>query len=233
MLGLLGQTLINVVTKVATSPFAAVAGLVGASGDELGRVAFESGSEAISDEEQVELASLVKVLVEKPSLRLEIRGRADPEVDDPGLRRAKVESDIRLSAYQRMSRRARESIGDPAAVVLDADDRLDELDRLVRDRIGQRARDLVPAEAMPSRGPERTRVVSAAALKALVGQVTLGDADWRKLARARAAAVQAAILSTAEISPDRVFLVDVEVAEEGTVDSAARGVVTELALKVD
>jgi len=233
VLGLLGKTLVNVVTRVATSPFAAVAGLVGASGDDLARVTFDSGSDALSSEEETELASLVKVLVAKPSLQLEIRGRSDPVVDEPGLRLAKVESDLRVAAYQRMSRRARESLGDPAAVVLEPDDRLDELDRLVRDRIGGRARDLVPAEGMPPRGLERTRVVSQAALSALAEKVVLNEADWRNLARSRAAAVQTAMLASDEITADRVFLVDVAVIASGVAEEGSPGVPTALALKVD
>jgi len=233
VLGLLGKTLINVVTRVATSPFAAVAGLVGASGDDLARVTFASGSDVLSDEEETELASLVKVLVDKQSLQLEIRGRADPAVDEPGLRLAKVESDLKLAAYQRMSRRARESLGDPAAVVLEADDRLDELDRLVRERIGGRAQDLVSAERMPPRGAERTRVVSEAALSSLAEKVVLNDADWRNLARSRAAAIQAAMLASDEITADRVFLVGVEVAAQSVAQDGAMGVSSELALKVD
>ncbi|MBB84557.1 MAG: hypothetical protein CL931_12175 [Deltaproteobacteria bacterium] len=211
ILGLVGQALVNVVTKVATSPFAAVAGLVGASGDDLAQVAFTSGSPRISEVESTELASLVPILVERPALHLEIRGRADPVADARGLRREKIEAVVRLDAYERMSSRAREQVGDPAAVVLDLDDRLDGLDRLTRARLGQRARDLVPSESLPPRGEERDRVVSEAALDALAAEVELAESDWRRLARARAAAIQGALLASAEISADRLYLTEVEI----------------------
>lgn len=211
VLGLLGQALVNVVTRVATSPFAVVAGVVGAAGDDLAQVAFAPGASRLSEVERRELASLVPILVERPALHLEIRGRADPVVDEPGLRREKVEAAVRLAAYERMSRRAREEVGDPSAVVLDADDRLDGLDRLARARLGQRARDLVPAESLPPRGEERDRAVAEAALEALAAAVALADSDWRSLARDRAAAIQRQLLSTDELSPDRLFLVEVEI----------------------
>ncbi|MEM9175209.1 MAG: DUF748 domain-containing protein [Myxococcota bacterium] len=211
ILRLVGQALVNVVTKVATSPFAAVAGLVGASGEDLAQVAFASGSPRLSDVEGSELASLVPILVQRPALHLEIRGRADPVADEPGLRREKIEAAVRLDAYERLSSRERERVGDPSALVLDEDDRLDGLDRLCRARLGRRARDLVPAEALPPRGPERERVVAEAALEALAADVALVESDWRRLARARAAAIQGALLASAELSPDRLFLTEVEV----------------------
>ena len=211
VLRLLRKALVNVVTKVAKSPFAAVAGLVGASGDDLAQVAFASGSPRLSELEGSQLASLVPILVERPALRLEIRGRADPVADEPGLRREKVEAAVRLDAYEQMSSRDRKRLKDPSNVELDADDRLEGLDRLARARLGQRARDLVPADALPPRGEERDRVVAEAALVALAAQVDLEVADWRRLARARAAAIQGALLATAELSPDRLYLVDVEI----------------------
>ena len=199
VLRLLRKALVNVVTKVAKSPFAAVAGLVGASGDDLAQVAFASGSPRLSELEGSQLASLVPILVERPALRLEIRGRADPVADEPGLRREKVEAAVRLDAYEQMSSRDRKRLRDPSNVELDADDRLEGLDRLARARLGQRARDLVPADALPPRGEERDRVVAEAALVALAAQVDLEEADWRRLARARAAAIQGALLATAEL----------------------------------
>ncbi|MCR9097296.1 MAG: DUF748 domain-containing protein [bacterium] len=208
---LLRKALVNVVTKVAKSPFAAVAGLVGTSGDDLAQVAFASGSPRLSELEGSQLASLVPILVKRPALRLEIRGRADPVADEPGLRREKVEAAVRLDAYEQMSSRARKRLRDPSNVELDAEDRLEGLDRLARARLGQRARDLVPADALPPRGEERDRVVAEAALDALAAQVDLEEADWRRLALARAAAIQGALLATAELSPDRLFLVDVEI----------------------
>ncbi|CAM9565125.1 unnamed protein product, partial [Discosporangium mesarthrocarpum] len=229
VLGLLGKALVNVVTRVATSPFAVVAGVVGLSGDDLSHVAFEPGGAILSETERSELASLVPILVARPALHLEIRGRADPVVDEPGLRREKVEAALRLDAYERMSRPDRERVGNPSAVVLDDDDRLEGLDRLARERLDRRARDLVPSELLPPRGAERDRVVAEATLDALAAQVALVDADWRSLARERAAAIQRELLSTEELSPDRLFLVEVEIgpAADGEAVTALLELVTD------
>lgn len=229
ILGLLGKALVNLVTRVAMSPFAAVAGLVGVSGDDLAVVNFESGSERITEEERVELDTLAAVLVKRPELQLKIRGRADPAVDEAGLRRKRVEAEVRLAAFQSLSRRERKRVGEPATLDLADDDRLDGLTQMYRDRIGGRVRDLMPEAVYPPRGSGRTRALSDAVLEALAAQIVIGDAEFRTLARARAAAIQGAMLASELVSADRVFLVDVEVGPVGEADR----VPTELALSTE
>ena len=94
---------------------------------------------------------------------------------------------------------------------------------------GGRVRDLIPEADYPPRGPGRTRALSDAALEALAAQIVIGDADCRTLARARAAAIQGAILASELVSADRVVLVDVEVGPVGEADR----VPTELALSTE
>ena len=131
-----------------------------------------------------------------------------------------------MAAFQSLSRRERQRVGEPAALDLADDDRLDGLTQMYRDRIGGRVRDLIPEADYPPRGPGRTRALSDAALEALAAQIVIGDADCRTLARARAAAIQGAMLASELVSADRVFLVDVEVGPVGEADR----VPTELAL---
>lgn len=100
---------------------------------------------------------------------------------------------------------------------------------MYRDRIGGRVRDLIPEADYPPGGPGRTRALSDAALEALAAQIVIGDADCRTLARARAAAIQGAMLASELVSADRIFLVDVEVGPVGEADR----VPTELALSTE
>jgi len=231
VLGLLGKALVNVLTKVATSPFAAVAGLVGASGDDLAQVRFASGSDAVSTEEAAEIEKLVTLLVDRPSLRLEIRGRANPAIDEPGLRRTRIEAALQMAAFQGLSERGREEVGDPANIELEEEERIRELERIYRERTGERVRDLIPTEELPPRGLERDRRLAAAAEEALAARLELTEADLRTLARARAAAVQGALLGSDQIDASRVFLVEVEVAQAEQAVDGVGGIPTELALR--
>ncbi|MDQ8203083.1 DUF748 domain-containing protein [Pelagicoccus sp. SDUM812003] len=69
--GLILQTFGNLVLKAATSPFKFLAGMVGGSED-LDTIHFDPGSIAISGETRSKVDSLVKILNQRPALRLEL-----------------------------------------------------------------------------------------------------------------------------------------------------------------
>ena len=215
ILGLLRRAAARLVTRVATTPFALIGGLVGASGADLGRVVFAPGSEQLSSGEDAELEILATALMERPSLHVQIRGRVDPGVDGPALRRAKVEAELQRAAFQDLSQRERERIGDPEAVELSSAERFTLLEKLYRERTGERARELLtgesPTGAAVASASEEAR--TARLVEAVAAHVELGDSDWRALARARAVSVQTALVAAGAIDPGRVFLVDVEVGE--------------------
>ncbi|MGW8208755.1 MAG: DUF748 domain-containing protein, partial [Syntrophobacteria bacterium] len=77
----IASTLSNTITKVVSSPFAALASLVGGNGEELSQIEYEFGSATLRPEQIEKLDKLAKALQERPGLRLEITGRADKEND--------------------------------------------------------------------------------------------------------------------------------------------------------
>lgn len=83
------RALVNILEKVATSPFALLQSVVG-GGEELKEIAFASGSAMLTDAEREKLAKLAKALVERPSLNLEVTATYDHEQDRLGIARAKL-----------------------------------------------------------------------------------------------------------------------------------------------
>ena len=77
----IASALTHTITKVVSSPFAALGSLVGGNGEELSYVEFEFGSATLGPEQIEKLDKLAKALEERPGLRLEIIGRADREND--------------------------------------------------------------------------------------------------------------------------------------------------------
>ncbi|GJL51823.1 MAG: ATPase [Nitrospirales bacterium] len=92
--GVLIQTLLNLLTKAVTSPFNLVGGLVGGGGDDLQFVEFELGSQELNEKEQEKLNTLASALVERPALRLEVTGTADPAHDRTALAEATLETQL-------------------------------------------------------------------------------------------------------------------------------------------
>ncbi|HJR77506.1 MAG TPA: DUF748 domain-containing protein, partial [Nitrospiraceae bacterium] len=99
------DTLGNLITKVAASPFAAIGNLVGGDGEELQYVAFDPGRADLTDADRSKLRSLEKALNDRPALRLEVMGRADPKLDGHAIAKQKVEDAV-LARHEKTNRKA-------------------------------------------------------------------------------------------------------------------------------
>ncbi|PKD38045.1 hypothetical protein CWO84_22655 [Methylomonas sp. Kb3] len=82
---LLADVLVNLVTKVAMSPFKALGSLLDDDKD-FSAVAFAPGSAELAVEESAKLDQLNKALLSKPELTLEIKGIAYQNMDWPAMR---------------------------------------------------------------------------------------------------------------------------------------------------
>jgi hypothetical protein len=78
------DALVNSISKIITSPFRALASLIGSEAD-LSQIAFESGSAELKPEQQTKLSGLAKALTEKPELSVEIKGAVYQEKDWPSM----------------------------------------------------------------------------------------------------------------------------------------------------
>ena len=93
------RALLNILEKVATSPFSLLGAVFGGGGEELSYQDFPPGSAVLSLANEKKLDSLVKGLYERPGLQLEIAGSIDPEADRDSLRRANLEKQIRTRQW--------------------------------------------------------------------------------------------------------------------------------------
>jgi Domain of Unknown Function (DUF748) len=79
------DALVNVLSKVVTSPFHALASLIGSEKD-LSTISFTAGNSSLNKEQQEKLDDLSKALKERPALNLDIKGAAFQEQDWPVIR---------------------------------------------------------------------------------------------------------------------------------------------------
>ena len=119
------RTVLNILVKVATSPFRALAALAGGGEADISMVEFEPGTAEPLPAAQERFAMLAKSLAQRPALGLELEGSADAERDGPALRRA---------ALERSLRRAKAAAGAKATAASEGEPRIapDERLRLVR-----------------------------------------------------------------------------------------------------
>src|SRR4029450_4949659 len=86
------RAVVNVFTKLVTSPFTLLARAFSGKEVDLSVIDFEPGTEALNQEARSRLDTLAKALVERPALTLSLSGSADPNVDPDAMRHAKLEA---------------------------------------------------------------------------------------------------------------------------------------------
>jgi hypothetical protein len=89
------HTILNVLVKVATSPFRALAALAGGADADLSMAEFLPGTATPAPSAQDRFQLLAKSLSARPALGLELEGSADPDRDGAALRRAALERALR------------------------------------------------------------------------------------------------------------------------------------------
>jgi len=203
ILGVVG----NLVVKAVTSPFSLLASAFGGGGEELSYVTFAPGSDKLDDTARERLKKLATALADRPSLQMDITGRADPVTDEAGLRKAYVDQRIRVAAARASGKSAR--LGDAPLSAAERNKYLEsvydntKLDDKPRNFIGM-------AKSLP---PEQMEDMLRKA-------APVSDEQLRRLADARAQAVYEAL--QAEGAPaDRVFVVAPELSAEGIKDKDA------------
>jgi hypothetical protein len=93
--GVIWRVIVNLVTKAITAPFAL---LMGSDDTEMGAVAFAPGSTELDPAARERLDSLTDKLLDRPTLKLEATGHADPVRDGAELQRRAARAAAAASA---------------------------------------------------------------------------------------------------------------------------------------
>jgi hypothetical protein len=116
------RAIVNILEKVATSPFSLLGAAFGGGGEELSYEDFAPGRAELLPDDLKKLDLLVKGLYERPGLNLEISGSIDPASDRDGLQRVALEKQLHIRAWQSLgkSKRAKTT---PDEIILTPDER--------------------------------------------------------------------------------------------------------------
>ncbi|MFC7421622.1 DUF748 domain-containing protein [Iodobacter arcticus] len=94
--GIIWQVIGNVLEKVVTSPFDALASSLGHEGAVLSHVDFIAGSEKIDDKAIKSIQQLAEILADRPALKLDVQSVLSLSVDGQGLKKKSLQRKIRL-----------------------------------------------------------------------------------------------------------------------------------------
>lgn len=187
------RAVVNVLTKIVTSPFRFLASLVG-GGEDIDRIAMEPGQARIPAEASGKVEALMAALKKRPGVRLAIAAITDPAADGEALTRARVELALRRQKASALPAATREAGGLEAVVILPA-----ERPALV-DAVARAAGWKPPVE------PRSPEALLAEQERFLLSSLAAGPEELRELGGARAAAVLRALQADPGISPERLFL---------------------------
>ena len=200
----------NLMVKVATAPFAALGKLVG-GGEELQYVDFSPGQPDLDAATKQKLATLAKALIERPGIKLEIPMPVNPALDRPVLAEARFQAALTEAAGRLPAKRGAATVAAQATLATPGSRRAI-LETLYRETFGAKPvvpKPVVPKAAPPAPGAKPNPELAANAwLEAqLRPRFAVTDAELVALGRARALAVQDALLSDGQIDPARVFII--------------------------
>jgi hypothetical protein len=123
------RAIVNILEKVATSPFSLLGAAFGGGGEELGWQDFPAGSAQLTAEDTKKLDLLAKALFARPALKLEIAGSIDPAGDREGLQRAALDREIRARKWAKL-RRSERATNSVDQIVLSPADRAHYIEKL-------------------------------------------------------------------------------------------------------
>lgn len=216
--GLIIQVIVNLLTKAATAPFALLASMFG-GGEELSTVPFAAGSAAIEADARKNIATLSKALADRPALKLNIGGRADPVVDREALRHAAVET-----AMKRAKMKSLVSEGMAPASLDQVTIGPEERERFLKEAYRE-----APIKDRPRNVLGMLKDVPPADMEAMLfANATADDDALRLLATTRAQAVKDAIAATG-VPGDRLFLIAPRIDAEAA-GAPARGTLSRVDL---
>ena len=114
--------IVNVLTKIVTSPFAALGAVFGGKGEEISFQDFEPGHSDLLPASIEKLDALVKGLYERPGLQLEVEGSVDSKTDLTALRRQNLDRNFRLTKWNAM-RKSDQAETKPESIQITSEER--------------------------------------------------------------------------------------------------------------
>ncbi|MDE2360624.1 MAG: DUF748 domain-containing protein [Betaproteobacteria bacterium] len=203
------QMFVNLFTHAATAPFAVLGSIAGGAGEQLAYVEFAPGHAELAAAAESRLETLARALTDRPALKLDVSGRAVPEVDREGLKNAQLDAAMRTQKQKALVAQG-ESAPPLDQMRIDAAERPKYLAQVYRatEIPGKPKNFLGIAKAVPDAEME----------KLLLDSYKVDDAALTALANARAQAVKSWLVGQGHIAPERVFIVAPKLGTEGIAD---------------
>lgn len=198
--GIVLRLVINLITRAVTAPFTLLGSIFGGGGgggEELSYIEFDYGRATLTAAAEAKIKTLATAMNNRPALKLQISGRADPANDWEGLKKVGLERKVKAQKLKQLARQ-----GNAPKSVDEVRIEKDEYERFLKAAYGE--------ESFPK--PRNViglaKDLPAAEMESLMlKHAKVSDDDVRELATRRAQAVRERLLATGQITADRLSLV--------------------------
>jgi len=220
------HTIMNVITKIVTSPFAALGKLFGGKGEDVRFQEFDPGTAELTAASIDKLGAIVNALYERPGLEMEIEGSIDPQSDREVLCHQKLEKQLRAKKRGALRKSEQERLS-PEQISFTPEEfaRFLQQEHAAKFPQGnsQSQNNDTPKPAKSSDAPQRKKGaqllvkedeppvsvdVQAKLERELFATIEITDDDYRELVAARAFRVKKQVLESGKIEAERLFLSD-------------------------
>lgn len=225
--GIVGDVLMNMITKVVTSPFAALGSLVG-DDEALDNVGFGPGQSEITADQKEKLGQVVEALAQRPALKLEIEGVA-AEVDAEQQFRNTILA-AKKSALVKSAEEDQSDTPQPAPTLSDEEYKRYLLQAYYKKIAGMNSLSLnAPTINQQLNSDE----VLKSARRKVYGAMLAEDGTLRDLAHVRGLNIREYLIAQG-LNADRIFLLDVNLeSNDESQPGADELVLSKLALNAD
>ena len=201
---LITDALVNALSKVVTSPFHALASLIGSKKD-LSTISFTAGNSSLNKAQQEKLGDLSKALKERPSLNLDIKGAAFQEQDWPVIREDALYDQLKIRRAAEINKGDGKKIREEYVKLSDKDYK-----RLLADMFIEKFPLLAERSFLGTpelRNPKAGDFYEIAKQK-LLATIKPEENRLKQLASARAQAIANYIIQKDGVPRERVFILD-------------------------
>lgn len=201
----------NLIVKVVTSPFSIIGSMFG-GGEELEYLEFKDSGPALSQENIKKIDQLTQILVQKPSINLEIKGLYNSRLDEAYLGGIGFLNLIKVEKIKQLLEQGEDAPSLEDVVI-------SEEEMPVYIYLAYTKSEF--PKPMDDTGTEK-EVDLEEKKKLLMTHIPVTDDDLRHLSMQRAENVKAYILSTTQEIRDRIFILEPEKIEESENDVLSR-----------
>lgn len=194
----------NLLTGIISSPFKALANLVEGDSDNFDHVIFIANSFELNEVEQAKLNSLAKALLQRPSLYIEIRGLSSNLIDHDEMAYAKTLKQLQL-APRTLSDILTED--EKTSLVTYYHSLNNKTEQLTLKEVPKNQVEINPPLTKQEQEQEKERIFDGA-IKFILAETTITEADYLLLAKQRALAIQKYLIEVAKVPSMNVFLLD-------------------------